>query len=116
MTPRLSRVTILRALFVALLLAILVLSLLPAPDTLKLLSWQDKIEHFMLFAGLTWLGLLAWQSRPWSVAAGILVYGVAMELAQSLTAYRVGDFGDWIADAIGVAAALGVVLVRRRPS
>lgn len=101
-------IALLRALFVTLLVAVLILSVMPAPDAPKLLSWQDKIEHFVLFAGLTVLGLLAWPGRTGSVAMAILVYGVAMELAQSMTAYRVGDYLDWIADALGVAAAVGV--------
>lgn len=114
MLGRQSRIALLRALFVTLLVAVLILSLLPAPDAPQLLSWQDKIEHFVLFAALTWLGLLAWAGRTLGVAATILVYGVAMELAQSMTAYRVGDYLDWIADALGVAIAVGVFRRYRR--
>lgn len=109
-----SRIALLRALFVTLLIAVLILSLMPAPDAPKLLSWQDKIEHFVLFAALTALGLLAWPGRPWRITVAILVYGVAMELAQSMTPYRVGDYLDWIADALGVAIAVGVFLRYRR--
>lgn len=112
-TPASTRIRLLRLAFAAALVAIFVLALLPAPDAAKFFSWQDKLEHFLLFAALAGLGLLAWSSRPRSVAGGILVYGAAMELAQSMTAYRVGDYQDWIADALGVATAVAVFRLRR---
>lgn len=112
---KLAAVQLLRLSFAAALIAVFVLALLPAPEAPKLVSWQDKIEHFVLFAGLAGLGFLAWPSRAWRVSVGMLVYGVAMELAQSMTAYRVGDYLDWLADAIGVAVALAVfVRIRDR--
>ena len=97
---------LLRFVFVSSLFAVFWLALLPAPDVVKLVSWQDKIEHAALFAGLALLALAAWPQRPLAIALGLLAYGAAMEVAQSTTAYRVGDPLDWLADAVGLLVLL----------
>lgn len=99
------RTPLLRVAFCAALLAVFVLALLPAPYEPKLFSWQDKVEHLLIFSGITLLGRAAWSHHFGAAAGGILLYGAAMELAQSLTTYRLGDVRDWVADAIGVAVA-----------
>ena len=76
-------------------------------------SWQDKVEHALLFAGLAILGIAAWPHRAGLLAAGLLAYGAAMEVAQSTTAYRVGDPLDWLADAVGLLVLLPFVLGRK---
>ena len=105
---------LLRFVFVSSLLAVFWLALLPAPDVVKLLSWQDKIEHAVLFAGLALLALAAWPQQPLAIALGLLVYGAAMEVAQSFTAHRFGDPWDWLADAVGLLVLLPFALRRRR--
>lgn len=104
---------LLRTAFVAALIGAFVLALLPAPDTPRLVSWQDKIEHAVLFFALMVLGAAAWRERVAVIAAGLLGYGAAMELAQALTDYRFGDSADWLADALGVAAGLFAIGARR---
>lgn len=104
---------LLRAGFVLALGAVFVLALLPAPDLGKIVSWQDKIEHALLFFVLALWGLKAWPRRTVAVALGLLGYGVAMELAQALTTYRQGDVWDALADALGVAAAVASAHWRR---
>jgi len=42
------------------------------------------------------------------VALGILMLGGVIEIAQAGFADRDAQFGDWIADAVGVVLALGV--------
>lgn len=100
----------LRLIFVAALVAVFWLALLPAPDIVQIVSWQDKVEHALLFAALALLGLSAWPRSAFALGLGLLAYGAAMEVAQSFTGYRVGDPLDWIADAIGVAILLPVTL------
>jgi hypothetical protein len=39
---------------------------------------------------------------------GLLIYGAVIELAQAATGWRQGDWLDWIANALGVAAAYGI--------
>ena len=105
---------LLRFVFVVSLLAVFWLALLPAPDVVKLVSWQDKIEHAVLFAGLALLALAAWPQQPLAIALGLLVYGAAMEVAQSFTTHRFGDPWDWLADAVGLLVLLPFALRRRR--
>lgn len=90
-----------------------VLALLPAPDLPRLLSWQDKLEHAFAYAGLALLGALAWPQHLGRLAIILLIHGALIELAQSLTTYRLGDPWDWLADALGVSVLL---LVQRRQS
>ncbi|HRK10987.1 VanZ family protein [Thauera sp.] len=104
----------LRLLFVLVLLAVFWMALLPAPEVAKLVSWQDKIEHAVLFAVLALLALAAWPERPVTIAVGLLLYGAAMELAQSMTAHRFGDPWDWVADAVGLLVLVPFALARRR--
>lgn len=101
---------LLRASFVLALGAVFVLALLPAPDLGKFVSWQDRIEHALLFLVLALWGLAAWPRRTAAVAVGLLAYGVAMEVAQSFTTYRQGDIWDVAADALGVGVGVSVVL------
>ena len=94
-----------RNLFIFALVAVFWLALQPAPDVVQIVSWQDKIEHAVLFAVLMVLGSLAWPDRMPQLVLGLLAYGAAMEVAQSFTDYRFGDLWDWVADAIGVLLA-----------
>lgn len=105
---------LLRIAFLVTLLGVFWLALLPAPEIARLVSWQDKIEHAVLFALLALLALAAWPQRPVAIAAGLLLYGAAMELAQSMTAHRIGDPWDWVADAVGLLVLLPVALARKR--
>jgi len=97
-----------RAALVAALLGIFVLSMIPVPAGLEVFSWQDKVEHASAFALLGVLAATArlGPARRWVV--GLLVYGALIEFAQSTVPYRTADPADWVADAIGVALALGV--------
>lgn len=106
---------LLRLAFVVALLGVFWLALMPAPDTARLFSWQDKVEHAILFAGLALLALAAWPRHPWLIALGLLAYGGAMEIAQSMTEHRHGDPWDWLADAVGLLVLLPFALRRHDP-
>jgi hypothetical protein len=95
-----------RGIFVCALIAVFWLALQPAPDLVQIVSWQDKVEHAILFAVLMVLGNLAWPGRMLPVVLGLLAYGAAMEVAQSFTGYRFGDLWDWVADAAGLLIAV----------
>lgn len=105
--------TLLRALFVLALIGVFWLALMPAPEVMKLVSWQDKIEHGVLFAALMGLGALAWPRHLLTLAAILLLYGAAMEVAQSFTGYRFGDVWDWLADALGIVFMIGLLRLVR---
>ncbi len=100
--------------FFTALVAVFWLALLPAPDIVQIVSWQDKVEHTLLFAALALLGLAGWPHGALALGIGLLAYGAAMEVAQSFTGYRVGDPLDWLADVIGVAILLPISLRNAR--
>jgi hypothetical protein len=50
------------------------------------------------------LGLLAYPAWALRVLLGLLVFGGGIELVQAATGWRIGDWWDWLADAIGVGA------------
>ena len=106
--------TIFRLVFLAVLVAVFWLALMPAPEIAKLVSWQDKIEHAVLFAGLALLAAAGWPRHPGRIAIGLLLYGAAMEVAQSQTGYRFGDPWDWLADAVGLLVLLPFALRKNR--
>ncbi|MDK2848205.1 MAG: hypothetical protein PWP34_1558 [Desulfuromonadales bacterium] len=101
-------VTLRLVLFVAFALAILVLSVIPAPPEVihQILSW-DKAQHALAYAGLTVLG--GWALTPrqgaayaWRNAFLIsVVYGTLLEGAQALGGHRVAQFADAMANAFG---------------
>ena len=65
--------TLLRVLFIAALGGAFWLALMPIEPVIKLFSWQDKVEHALLFAGLAILGVAAWPQRVGLLAVGLLV-------------------------------------------
>lgn len=96
--PSLSRVT-----FVMALIVIFTMAMIPLPEVLNAFSFQDKLEHFIAFLVLMLLGWSGWQNRRRSIAIGLLLYGIVIELTQHfLTLNRVGDPWDVAADATGL--------------
>ncbi len=68
-------------------------------------SVWDKAQHALGFAWLAALGLACYPRAPALVAGGLLVWGGAIELMQWGTGWRYGEWVDWLADAVGIAAA-----------
>ncbi|HJV28089.1 MAG TPA: VanZ family protein [Aromatoleum sp.] len=108
------RPRLLRSAFVAVIVAVFIVALLPTTYEPKIVSWQDKVEHVLTFFTITLLGAAAWPHRFHAVVVGILAYGAAIEVAQSFTTWRSCDVRDWIADAAGVAAAAVVARLWNR--
>jgi VanZ family protein len=89
---------------ILMLLLVAILSLMPAPDT----GVSDKLAHtvtYFILAG--WFSLLAGDRTTlcWSFA-GLVVYGILIELMQGTTDYRFAEWGDVIANGIGTAAGM----------
>jgi VanZ family protein len=107
---------------------VLALSLLPSTPIPIGISIGDKAQHALAFAGLTALGWWAYLSptvrrlqgdgahrfvtqkqRGARLMMGLMAWGGVIELAQSCTDYRQGEYRDWLADGVGVVASMVVL-------
>lgn len=68
-------------------------------------DWWDKAQHALAFLVLGGFGLLGYSLATTRVVIGLLLYGAAIEVAQSATGWRYGDWQDWLADAVGCGSA-----------
>lgn len=87
----------------------LMAALLPQPPTISL-TLNDKLLHagsFFLF--MVWFGGLVLSPRLPVVAGGLTLYGLAIEMLQTLTPSRQGEAWDLVADMVGVG--LGWLLI-----
>lgn len=101
--------------FWALGLCVAVLSLMPATYLpAQVFSLWDKAQHALAFTALAALGLLAYPRQPWRMVIALLAFGGAIELAQAATGWRYGEWADWLADAVGLAAGSAMVWRARR--
>lgn len=93
-------------------LAVLVLALMPTDVLIPSTGW-DKSNHLLAFSVMALLGMRAFPSRTMGVLAGLLVYGVLIEVLQSFTPGRSADWRDVVADAVGLALGWGLVQLTR---
>ncbi len=104
-----------RAVFWALLAVVVTLSLVPAeqlpPQAFTL--W-DKAQHALAFAALGASGLWAYPRSGARVLLGLVLCGAAIELAQAASGWRFGDWQDWFADTVGLAAGAALAWAVRR--
>jgi VanZ family protein len=100
-----------------LLLLVMALSLGPTTPETPGTGW-DKTNHLLAFAVLACLGCHSYAASVGRVMAGLLLYGGLIELLQSFTPDRLAEWGDVLADALGLllgwAVMRLVLLVRRR--
>ncbi len=82
------------------------LSLAPLPEGTLPVPGSDKVAHFLAWGSLTLWFLLLCQppQRRWWVLAFILAGG-GIEIAQSFTNYRSGDWLDFAANSGGIVLA-----------
>ena len=76
----------------------------------------DKGQHAFGFAWLALVGLLAYQQRPWTMLAALLLYGGSIELLQAASGWRYGEWLDFLADGIGLLIGAAIWLAVRRLS
>ncbi|HNT38960.1 MAG TPA: VanZ family protein [Rubrivivax sp.] len=84
----------------------------PAPPRTLETVW-DKLHHALAFTALAWVAELAvWPQRGhrWRVALGLLAWGGVIEIVQSQLPTRSAEWGDLLADAVGIAFGLLLAL------
>ena len=92
-------------------LAVIAVCLLPPPPLPGLPQNSDKLEHFLAYFILAGSGVQLWQGGRALVVLGIglIALGLGIEFAQgALTAERVADPLDAVANTIGVLAGLSL--------
>ena len=93
-----------------LVLATAVASLVPAPPTPDI-SYGDKLTHIAVYGLLaTFFAGIYRRMRYPRIAVGLILMGGLLELLQSTTGYRMGDWSDFLANGMGVL--LGLVVCR----
>jgi VanZ family protein len=94
-----------RAVLALLLGVITWLALSPAPPPQADLGW-DKLNHLAAFATLAVVAVLGRCGPFWRVGAALLAYGGLIEVLQSFTPNRSGEWADLLADGVGIALGL----------
>lgn len=95
-----------------LLAAVAMLSLMPVSGDAP--GVNDKLAHFMIYAVLSsWFSLLVRDRRGLLlVFAGLVVFGLAIELLQGMTPHRSTELADALANGLGVLVGLGIFFTR----
>lgn len=98
-------------------LALLVLSLMPPSPEMPTTGW-DKSNHALGFGLLALLGHAAGPRSRRKMLLGLLAYGGLIEVLQSFTPDRMAEWGDLLADGVGllIGEACALLLMRRRMS
>ena len=91
-----------------LLTGVAVLSLVPIPASIPQVN--DKLEHFLTYAVLSsWFSLLANGRRGLGVVvAGLVAFGLAIEVLQGMTPHRTAELADALANGLGALVGLAV--------
>lgn len=103
-----------RALLVLLATISAVFAFSPGTDAPPAFTGVDKLQHLLAFGSMALAGALGFVSRA-RVAAGLLGYGVFIEVVQRWVPGRDASADDVLADAAGIALGLlAEALLRRR--
>lgn len=89
----------------ALLVAVVYLSLTPTPPRPPAFAHIDKLEHLLAyFVLMSWFAQIEFSARRrrgWLL--GLIALGGMVELLQGWGGVRDAEWGDWLADGLGVA-------------
>ena len=95
-----------RALFWGALIASYIAAILPQEVAPTVGDLSDKTLHFLAFALLSLLLMLAYRMVWWRGALYLLGYALLIEVTQSFTPTRCAEGLDVVADAIGIVLGL----------
>jgi len=92
-----------------------VASMLPVEGS-QVFESQDKVGHALIYALLYFFGVRAYghSISLWLLAILILLFGLSIEIAQSMTSYRHGDILDLVANGVGITSIWLLLELRRR--
>jgi len=97
--------------FVAACTAVLFLALAPA-SAIPEVGVTDKVEHALAFTVLAMLGLWAFPGRVGRLAAGLIAFGIMIEILQATMPFgRDGEVLDVVADTFGVSLGMTAQLL-----
>lgn len=99
-------------LWIATIVALIVVCLVPLDSLPPLPDNSDKVEHLLGYFLLAAAAVQLFGSRfALSLAAvGLIALGIGVELAQGYTAYRSSDPADAVANALGVLLGMATAL------
>ena len=108
-------VTVYRAIFWLLLLAVAILSLISV-DTQQIFVWQDKVHHLVAYAVLFWclLGAYEKQQHIWFLGILLTIFSGLIEVTQSYTGHRQAELMDLIANGTGILSVALLRVLKRR--
>ena len=89
-----------------LLVVVTYLALTPKP-LVGLESGLDKVGHLLAFTALAFTGYLGVPTRT-ALPFGLLAYGGLIELLQLFVPGRSAEWGDLLADGIGIGVGIGL--------
>lgn len=100
--------------FLLCVLAVVVVSLIPS-CTISIPGTLDKVGHFMAYAIMAYLGLVAFNSRRASILVILFSFtlGIALELLQSFISGRDPSIADGIANFVGILFGAGLYFLIR---
>ncbi len=85
--------------------AVVIGSLMPAPQGMQLVS--DKLLHLLAYLGLAlWFGAIYRRERFARLGLSLVALGAVIECLQYATGYRSFELADLLADSLGTVAGL----------
>jgi VanZ family protein len=81
--------------------SVLLIALAPTSINLPSSGW-DKSNHFLAFSVLAYLGCKSFSHNVLTLTSCLIVYGGMIEVLQTFTPTRVGEWQDLVADTLGV--------------
>ena len=94
--------------FVGFVIVVTYLALTPAPPPRLTTGW-DKLNHALAFATLAFFGdngFITTHRRRLLGAIALIAHGASIEIAQHFVPSRSSEWGDLLADVVGVAIGL----------
>ena len=105
LTGRHSAIRYWRSLLGLLVCIITYLALTPAPPPQATFGW-DKLNHIAAFGALGGVATMGFAGAWARTGGGLIAYGVLIEVLQSFTPARNAEWGDLLADGVGITVGM----------